>query len=217
MSLDDFKRAWQTPAAQGRLTVDAERLLAEVRRNRRWLAAVVLWRDVREVGVAFLLVPLWFYLGSALALPWTWYLMVPALLWIGGFLLADRLGQRGRAPEPGEPLVQCIRESLAEVEHQIRLLRGVLWWYLFPPALAAMPLLAQLAWETRSAGIPAALILASVGAVAAAVLAGVYWANQAAVRSTLQPRQEELRALLASLTTPPAGAGGESAPAGPPS
>src|SRR6476660_6402768 len=108
MDPDPLKQAWQAQAGQSRLVVDAERILAEVRRNQRLLTAALFWRDVREVGVSLLLVPLWVYLGIALSLPWMWYFTVPALLWIAGFLLADRLRHSRRLPEPGEPLLQCV-------------------------------------------------------------------------------------------------------------
>ena len=88
MDPDPLKPAWQ---AQPGPVIDPEVLLAEVRRNRRSLASCIFWRDVREVGVSLLLVPVWVYLGWVLSLPWTWYLMVPALVWVAGFLLADRL------------------------------------------------------------------------------------------------------------------------------
>ena len=38
-----------------------------------------------------LMVPLWIYMGVKLSLPWTWYLTVPALLWVAGYMLVDRM------------------------------------------------------------------------------------------------------------------------------
>jgi hypothetical protein len=35
--------------------------------------------------------------------------------------------------EPDEPLLQCVKNSLTQMEDQIWLLRNVLWWYLLPP------------------------------------------------------------------------------------
>ncbi len=147
------------------------------------------------MGTAILLVPLWLYLGVKLSLPWTWYLTVPALVWIAGFMLADRMGHKRQPPEPGEPLRQRVESSLAQVEHQIWLLRNVLWWYLLPLALPMLAFLGQVAWETRSGGWLAAVMVS----VVVIVFAGVYWLNQYAVRSALEPRRQELEALLTSL------------------
>ena len=42
---------------------------------------MIFWRDFREVAVALLMLPLWFYLGYRLSLPWSWYLSVLAMIW----------------------------------------------------------------------------------------------------------------------------------------
>jgi hypothetical protein len=197
---DPLKPAWQ---AQPRPSIDPELLLAEVRRNQRWFAAALFWRDVREVGVGLLMVPLWVYLGSALALPWTWYLMLPTLVWVPGFLLVDRFRRRRRPPDPGEPLVRCVQESLAQVEHQIWLLRNVGWWGLLPFAVPAMAFIGHVGWQVSGAGWMTAVIIAGVSAVVGLILAVLYRVNQAAVRKELEPRRRELQALLAGLGNPP--------------
>jgi hypothetical protein len=199
MNPDDYKQAWQTQASQTRLTIDAELLLKEVRRNQWHFTATIFWRDVREVGTALLMVPLWFYMGAKLALPWTWYLTVPALVWIAGFMLADRMRHRRQPPEPGESLRQRVESSLAQVEHQIWLLRNVFWWYLLPLVLPMLAFLGQIAWETRSRDWLAPLVVAPMVLVVVVVFAGVYWLNQNAVRSALEPRRQELEALNMSL------------------
>jgi len=199
MNPDDFKQAWQTQTSQTRLTIDADLLLQEVRRNQRYFTSMIFWRDVREVGIALLMVPMWICLGVWLSLPWAWYLMVPALLWIGGFMLVDRMRHKRQRPEPGEPLRQRVESSLAQVEHQIWLLRNVFWWYLLPPALSMLALFGQIAWEIRAGGWLTVLAIAGMVAVNAIVLVSIYWLNQDAVRSELEPRRQELQGLLMSL------------------
>src|SRR5947208_1653146 len=90
MNSEEFKQAWQAQSP-GRLTIDAELLLTEVRRNQRRFAATIFWRDVREVGVGILMIPVWLYMGAKLHLPWTWYLMLPALVWVVAFFVIDRV------------------------------------------------------------------------------------------------------------------------------
>jgi hypothetical protein len=199
MNPDKLKQAWQTQSSQTRLTIDAELLLKEVRRNQRYFAAMIFWRDVREVGISLLIVALWIYLGVKHSSPWTWYLMVPALLWIAGYMLADRMRHKRQPPEPGEPLRQRVETSLAQVEHQIWLLRNVFWWYLLPIALSTLAFFGQGAWQEWAGGWWTALAVAGVVLVEVIVLSGVYWLNQDAVRSELEPRRQELEALLMSL------------------
>ena len=208
MNLDNLQQAWQTQTSQTRLASDSELLLQEVRRNQRHFTASVYWRDVREVGTALLLVPLWLYLGVRLSLPWTWYLTVPALVWIAGFMLADRMRHKRQPAEPCESLRQRVESSLAQVEHQIWLLRNVFWWGLLPPGLAMLAFIGQLAWEVRLGGWWTAPVVALAVLPGFIVFAAVYRLNQSAVRCELEPRRQELEALHMSLQdeTPSGGA-----------
>jgi hypothetical protein len=199
MDPDNFKQAWKTQSSRTRLTIDAEVLLKEVRRNQQHFIAMIFWRDVREVCTCLLFAPLWLYLGVRLSLPWTWYLAVPALLWVAGFMVVDRTRHKRHLPEPSEPLRQRVESSLALVEHQIWLLQKVLWWYLLPLALSPLAFSCQVAWQERAGGWLTALVVSVVVALVAIVFAGVYWLNQFAVRSELEPRRRELETLLMSL------------------
>jgi len=202
MSPDDFQQAWQASASQSRVTIDADLLVKEVRRNQQQFACTILARDIREVGVALILIPVWLYLGSWLSLPWTWYLTIPGLIWIAAFMLVDRRRHSQRPPEPDGPLREQITYSLAQVEHQIWLLRNVLWWYILPIAVPCLAFFVQNAWESYVRGrefvdfVPPFLFSATV---CGGIMAFVYWLNQKAVRSGLEPRRKELETLLSSL------------------
>lgn len=195
----NLKAAWKTQAAPRRVTLDAALVLNEVHRNERQFAASIYWRDVREVGVALLLVPVWIYLGITRSHLWSWYLVIPALLWIAGFMLVDRRLQRRREPGPGETLHGSIRTSLAQVEHQIWLLRHVFWWYLLPLFVGLMAEPIHEAWLTRHEPSSALAGLAWETFVSALVVWFVHWLNQYAVRTDLEPRRDELQSLLRSL------------------
>jgi len=198
MNPDALKAAWQSQTSQRHVTIDAEALLREVRRNERHFKRIIFWRDVQEVGVSLVLVPVWIWLGRSHDLPWTWYLCIPTLLWISAFMVVDRIRQRRWQPKPGDALRARIESSLAQVEHQIWLLRNVFWWYLLPPGVAVAAFFAQCAWLARDLGWKAGFIVAGVVAVAALILWGVYWMNQTAVRDELEPRRLELQRLIAS-------------------
>lgn len=199
MEPEDFKQAWQAPTAQRRLTIDVNLLLQEVRRNQQRFETMIFWRDVREVGTGLLLIPVWIGMGWKLAMPWTWYLTLPGLFWIVGFMLVDRCRQRRRPNEAGEPLRQHVEHSLAQVQHQVWLLSNVFWWYLLPLALPMFAFFVQGAWENRADGWLTVLTLALVTGIVGAVFAFIYLLNRSAVRSGLTPRLLELEALLQSL------------------
>jgi hypothetical protein len=196
---DELKKAWQSQASPQRLTLDAALVLNEVRRNERQFAAMIYARDVREVGVALLLVRVWIYCGIRFSHHWTWYLVVPTLLWIAGFMIADRVRQSRRQPEPEDTLRSSIESSLAQVEHQIWLLQNIFWWYLLPPFGAMMIWPAHLAWRSRDDGLDAVAPFAGVAFTYVLVGWFIYWLNQYAVRKALEPRRKELQALLRSL------------------
>jgi hypothetical protein len=202
MAPDKYQQAWQAQAARTRVTVDADLLLKELERNQRAFRATIFCRDFREVVTALIMIPVWFYLGAKTSSPWTWYLTVPALLWIIGFFLVDRRRHPQRPSSPCEPLLATVKESLSQVEHQIWLLRNVFWWYLLPLTISLQIFFAHVAWRSAH-NWPEA-----IGALAFATplfffLAAIYcfidWLNQRAIRLQLGPRRQELLALLASL------------------
>lgn len=209
MNPDDLKRAWQTQSSQTRLSIDPELLLTEFRRNQRRFSATIFRRDVREVGLALLMAPLWVFLGAVLSLPWGWYLMVPVLLWYAGYMLAYRLRHRRQWPGPDGSLREGVERSLAELGDQIRLLRSVFWWGLLPFAVASTAFFLQIFWQDDVQGWWAVVAFALLVAFVSVVLAWVYWLNRRAVRSELEPRRRELKALLASLQEETPAAGGE--------
>jgi CubicO group peptidase (beta-lactamase class C family) len=205
MDPDKYQQAWRAESSQTRVTVDADLLLKGVQRSQRNFRATIFWRDFREVGVSLLLLPLWFYMGAKLSLPWTWYLTVPALVWVAGFFLVDRMRYKQKCIGPGETLLESVKESLIQLEHQIWLLRNVFWWYLLPFTISILAFFAHvtlIAWvpsEGWLGTVAQAGFFVFLSAFLFAVYGFVYYLNQRAVRTQLEPRRQELLALRASL------------------
>jgi hypothetical protein len=110
--------------------------------------------------------------------------------------------QRRRQPAPGDTLRSNVESSLAQVEHQIWLLRNIFWWYLLPPFTAMTIFPAHRAWLSRDDGWPALGEFAGAACCFALVAWFIYWLNQYALRKELEPRRKELQALLNSLNEP---------------
>src|SRR5438270_3599908 len=144
MTLDPFQQAWQS---QPDPPLDADRLVREFRRGQQRFAAMTFWRDAREVGVSLVLLPVWVGMGVGIGLPWTWYLVMPGIAWIAAFMTIDRMRQRRRRALPGDPLARGVAGALAEVEHQIWLLRNVHWWYLLPLGVPMLAFSAHIFWQ----------------------------------------------------------------------
>ncbi|MCC9641367.1 hypothetical protein LOC71_03705 [Rhodopirellula sp. JC740] len=199
MSLDKFQRAWKADASQLKVTFDSDLLSQTVQQSDDRFRTMIFWRDVREVGTALFLIPIWFALGIGLSLPWSWWLTVPVLLWIAGFLLIDRKRNPKSPSEPGQPLLFYAREALDQVEHQVWLLRNVFWWYLLPFTVSLMAFWGHLAWDMTGTWWGSCLITTPLAAFLFYVYRRIYWLNQDAVRDQLLPRQEQLRKLVGSL------------------
>ncbi len=200
MNPDNYQQAWQEHSSQTRVTVDAGLLLKELQRSQRAFRATIFIRDFREIAVAMVMLPLWFFLGITLSLPWTWYLTVPALVWVAGFMLVYRMRHKQDPSKPEESLLHCVKRSLTEQEDQIWLLRNIFWWYLLPPGISILAFFAHVSWLSRSIGtLPALIFFMGLVGFVFALYSFIYWLNQHCVRTQLEPRRQELLTLLANL------------------
>lgn len=199
MSLDKYQQAWKAKALQHEVIFDTEALTKEVQRSQEAFRAMILRRDVREVGTSLVMIPIWFVMGISMSLPWTWYLTVPAMLWIAAFMLVDRRRHPQRPSDPGEPLLLYVKESLTQVEHQIWLLRNVFWWYLLPPSISLMAFFVHTSWNVTGSWWGCLLVSGFFGVFLLVLYGGIYWLNQWAVRKQLEPRRNDLQKLITNL------------------
>ena len=201
MTPDEFQTAWKSHLSQTRVTVDADLLRNEVQVEQQNFRAMIFGRDSTEVGLALVMIPCWIVMGVMGSLPWTWYLSIPALIWMAGFMLVYRKRHQQPPSQPDDSLAVCVQHSLTEQEDQIWLLRNVFWWYLLPPGIAVLAFFAQVSWQSRSAGTLEALIFfAGLSTFEIVLTVFIYYLNQYAVRTQLEPKRDALLALLNSLT-----------------
>lgn len=199
MTFNELQRNWQKDTSGTKLTVDSDLLLREVKRNKEHFESTIFWRDVREAGGSFVLAVFLLYQSMKFNL-WSLYLPVLACIFVGVFMVIDRVIQKRKLPKHSDPLAGCIKISLAQVKHQIWLLRNVIWWYLLPFTIGISLFWGHVGWKVRS-GHPIGLIFIGgcfVGLII--TYTGVYYLNQYAVRKELMPRKQELELLLNNLT-----------------
>ncbi|MEZ6124196.1 MAG: serine hydrolase domain-containing protein [Planctomycetaceae bacterium] len=199
MDFDKYQQAWKSAADQPQVRINTELLAKAVRKSHSGFQSTINWRDIREVGVSILLLIYWVYKGLTTSMPWTWWLTVPALIWVAGYILVDRRRHPQRASGPGEPLSFYAREALAQVEHQILLLRNVFWWYLLPLAIPLMAFFLQVSWNTSADWRDFSRQAAFWTLLTLVIYGGIYWVNQLAVRKQLEPRRQDLLKLIAGL------------------
>ena len=199
MSFEDWQKAWQSQNAGGKGIGNTDLLLTEVRRNQDYFEAIILRRDTVEMLTCAALT-VGFLVWGARAHWWSFYLLSFTCLLVGVFFVADRRYQRRRRPANNDSLRAFVENSLFLVNHQIWLLRNVFWWYLLPVLIGLVAVSGQIVWSHRGEGRDAMIGTGCVLAVTYGFTYGfVYWASQRAVKKQLEPRKQELEALLASL------------------
>ena len=199
MEPDKFEQAWQAQSSHTHVTINQDLLATEIQRSHQTFRSAIFRRDFLEVAVAIALIPVWIIMGKQIGLPWTWYLAIPALIWVGGFMLFDRIRYPQRPIEAGNSLLQGVEESLKQVEHQIWLLRNIFWWYLLPPTIPILAFFFHVSWLKSDNWSVAVILFLSNALLLVVVFGVIYWVNQRAVRKDLEPRRQELLVLRSSL------------------
>ena len=205
MNFDDYQKAWQAQDSRPNVALNADALLEEVRRKQQGFRRMIFWRDVREVGVAAVLVPV--FIHSGLTVSWTLHLAAFGCFVVGADMVLDRRRQKRKTPDVHASLKEWAATSLAEVNHQIWLLQNILWNYLLP---LGVPIVLFFGWCAGSLPLPIPARVFSflvLSGFVALVDVGIYWLNQYAVRKGLEPRRQELAELLRSIDPEQPGAG----------
>lgn len=192
MRLEELKSLWQADSPAG---VENRQSEAEMMENIRLRAERfdrrLRRRDWMETVAAALAI-----VAFAAAMPALgWLARVGAVLITGGcVLVAWRLhGTRMRHAECGvdRPVAEVLRTQIRKLDDQIRLLEGVLWWYVAPIAIGCILVVAGLrgwSWFT----VIYTLAVVALGA-------GVRHVNRRCARKELRPRRRELASMLESM------------------
>lgn len=200
MDSDELDTLWRSQEQTAPINIDPDMLMREVRRNEHYFKAMVFWRDVREIGVALIMSAFFIY-GSVKysIVSWSLYIVALSCIWIAAFMFVDRIRHKRSLKLYDQSLIGNTQRALEQVNHQIWLLKNVLWWYLLPPGLAIALFIGHVVWLTGFVmyiwWIPLYCVLGII------LYVGIYWLNQYAVRTELRPRQSELQALLDKLTS----------------
>lgn len=201
MTFNELQENWQSQPADPKLTIDTDVLLKEVKRNKNCFESAIFWRDFREVGIAIVMFVFFLFKGINDSL-WPLSLVGLFCLWVAVFMVTDRIIQKKKQPRLSDTLSNCAKSSLAQINHQIWLLRNVLWWYLGPLGVGILIWFGYCGLLLmQGEKPPIGWVLFVLGCIVGTIILywGIYWLNQRAVRKELIPRKNELEELLNSL------------------
>ena len=122
-----------------------------------------------------------------------------ATVFVGGFMLVDRFRQRRQCPPYSNALLACVEDALAQVNHQVWLLKNVFWWALLPSGVAVALVFCRAVWKMQDFW-DRFLIAPIMGLFFVFCFWGLYHLNQRAVRRSLEPLRQELEAVFKDLT-----------------
>jgi hypothetical protein len=161
---------------------------------------MIFWRDVREAGGSFIMMIVFIILAFVMN---TLSLLFPAAacLFVAVYMVIDRIKLRIRHPysKQNASLIEAVANSIVHVDHQIWLLKNVLWWYLMPFALGISAFWLWILWQAREV-LVVRFFITGCFVFLFITYYGVYRLNQQAVKKELQPRKEELETLLESIS-----------------
>jgi len=209
MNFDEYfeklQRTWQCqhPTAKLLSNADTNLRLKEVRRNQQLWRTINLWDAMLEIGGGFLGALFFSYLGvrhahwAPFRVPdWDFLLVAFACAIMGTFRLVSRIIQRRKRTTGIDPLKASIEASLKEVKHDIWLQRNAFWWCWLPFTAALTISFCYASLHLHTPRFVAFLVLF--------VFPLAWWGYRLSlftVRKVLEPRRQELEALLTSLET----------------
>jgi hypothetical protein len=191
MTLDDARRDWNAQTIGAEARMPEEEMLATVRRESSAFDRAIRRRDRRELIVAIVVMVLFLPLLAT----GPWLARAGVLVVLGAFaLIFTKLGAARRletAERVDLSLAELLEGERTKVEGQIRLLESVVYWYIIPPTVGAILIVAGLdglSWFTGAYAM-FALVVAVV----------IHRLNQRAVSHDLRPRRAELERLIHEL------------------
>jgi len=204
MEFDVIQAAWKEGPMGTRLLAD-KALADSVMAVDRKLGKAVGRRDLVELVTAAAMGALFIWIATVSPVAWPWSGAALLTLGVAAVFVRERARRRQAARTVPVDLHASLLAALAEADHQITLLRSVVWWYLLPLAGVVALILAGTLLGARTELPPEAWARARTGVVAIAipivigVFGAIWWMNVRAVRNQLLPHRRSLVALIGQL------------------
>jgi hypothetical protein len=198
MTTEELKSIWTEQDKLARPVTVTPEVIWRLSRESAKFERCVFWRDTREWLATFLVAACFIAFGLQNGVHWL--PIVAAIVCFLPMSYVTFLRWQLPAPKTAPTLVSHLQESIASVQHQIGLLRSIVWWYLSPCAIGVTLIFIE---GVRQMPHPldgrAYFGLIQTVLFCTVVFLVIWKRNQRFVRKSLQPRLRALEKTLAEL------------------
>lgn len=201
MNPDEMKSIWaEQPASSHGLVRQTPEMIWRLASESARFQRTIFWRDAREWAATILIAGAFLY--TAFAPQHIHWPMIAAAIVACIPMSYVALRAKKHAARPAENVAGHLRDSIAQVQNQIELLRSVARWYLAPLAVSGLIfLLDGLFTAPITSGARKLMIIPFfLGVIVIAIVFYIVWKlNDHAARKHLEPRLRELAQTLAEV------------------
>lgn len=192
----ELKNIWKSSSQVEQIKFDLSRLVIDLDSKMKRIEKVIRGRDLREIGAALIVVPLFGYLAYEVPYPIARVAAILTVIWAFYVIYKFRSVQKKRIKEDlSLSFRQQLENQKSNMMDQHRLLDTVLYWYVLPPYILNMAFVWGLGYpfDLEWSGslidhLPMSMTDKISLTIGLAIFnAFVVWLNKRAVRKTLNP------------------------------
>jgi len=210
MDFDEIQHLWrQQPGPDA---IDDQARIQQALDQSRALKRRVAARDIVELVTAIGVAAIFVWIATLAPVVWPWVAASVVTLGVGATFLRERLRRPPATPARSNVRVG-LQHALEEIDHQVRMLGSVAWWYLAPLFVVALLVCAGSLLGVKADVGPEVWARTRVGfvgvfALVIPVVGVLFWfvwrLNERTVKANLLPQREHLAELMAKLDEPEA-------------
>lgn len=192
MEESELKFLWKSVSNFEIVTFEKELLNQEVRQHVRSFNKKILVRDIVEIGVAVMIIPMGVFIAYLLP---NFFIRTGAILLIpSALLIIYKILKARRFKKPGQHFIsnqEYLENNLVYYQNQKQLLGSVLYWYILPPGICALLILTGLDLPAMKFYYVLSITI-GLGYI-------VYWLNKVTISKKIDPLIKRLEEELGEL------------------
>lgn len=192
---DELIKIWQSSPKVEQIKFEKSRLMLDVQSSLNRLDKKIKFRDLTEISLAILVIPIFTYQVYAIPFPLSKIASVLIVLWLFYVIFRLRRSKKHKPSSFTETYIDYLHKSKKYLYIQKRLLDTVFYWYIFPCLFAVVLFIIGASLGGRFGILK--LIVIIIGVICLGI--GVYFLNKRAVRREFTPRLKKIDELIKAL------------------